>query len=56
MNSKGRGDMYVKIVVEIPKNLNQKQKDLLKEFDENNNSKSYEKSNGFWEKVKNLFN
>ncbi len=56
MNSKGRGDMYVKIVVEIPKNLNQKQKDLLKEFDDNNNSKSYEKSNGFWEKVKNLFN
>ena len=29
----GRGDLYVKIIVEIPKKLSSKQKKLLEEFD-----------------------
>lgn len=33
LSGRGKGDQYVKIVVEVPKNLNQRQKDLLKEFD-----------------------
>jgi molecular chaperone DnaJ len=28
----GHGDLYVKIVVDIPKNLNRQQKDLLKKL------------------------
>ena len=32
INSSQRGDQYVTVVVEIPKNLNDKQKDLLKQF------------------------
>lgn len=55
LNGKGRGDMIVKIIVETPKNLTSKQKELLSQFDENNSSKSYEKSNGFWSKVKSVF-
>lgn len=33
LSGRGKGDQFVKIVVEVPKNLNQKQKDLLREFD-----------------------
>lgn len=32
VNSSGRGDQYVKVIVDIPKNLNDKQKDALKAF------------------------
>ncbi len=34
LSGKGRGDQFVKIIVEVPRNLNQKQKDLLKSFDD----------------------
>jgi len=33
LNSRGRGDQYVRLVVNIPKNLNKDQKNLLKEFE-----------------------
>ena len=32
LNGSGRGDQYVKVIVETPKNLNSAQKDLLREF------------------------
>ena len=32
VNSSGRGDQYVRVIVDIPKNLNEKQKDALKAF------------------------
>lgn len=32
LSSSRKGDQYVKIIVEVPKNLNQRQKDMLKEF------------------------
>lgn len=32
VNSTGRGDQYVKVIVDIPKNLNEKQKNALKAF------------------------
>ena len=32
VNSSGRGDQYVKVIVDIPKTLNEKQKDALKAF------------------------
>ena len=34
LNSRGRGDQYVRLVVNIPKNLTKEQKNLLKQFDE----------------------
>ena len=33
LNSRGRGDQYVRLVVNISKNLNKEQKNLLKEFE-----------------------
>lgn len=47
LNSTKKGSLYVKIVVEVPKKLSQKQKSILKEFEES----SGEKRN-FYEEVK----
>lgn len=51
-----RGDQYVKVYVEIPENLNKKQKDILKQFEESLEEKNYKKRNSFWEKLKEKFN
>ena len=34
LGGRGRGDQFVRIIVDVPKNLNQKQKDLLKQFND----------------------
>ena len=34
LGGRGRGDQYVRIIVDVPKNLNAKQKDLLKQFND----------------------
>ena len=46
-----RGDQMVKVVVEIPKNLSQKQKELLIQFDQESGG-SYKRSKSFFEKLK----
>ena len=51
----GRGDQYVKINVEIPKNLSKEQKQHLKEFDELSDDKNYKKRKTFLDKVKDFF-
>ena len=51
----GRGDQYVIINVEIPKDLSKKQKDLLKAFDEATDDKNYGKKKSFFDKVKDMF-
>lgn len=33
LHGRGRGDLYVRLVVEVPKDLTRRQKDLLREFD-----------------------
>ena len=33
LQGRGRGDLYVRLVVEVPKELTRKQKELLKQFD-----------------------
>ncbi|MDD6488619.1 MAG: molecular chaperone DnaJ [Clostridia bacterium] len=56
LNSRGRGDQYVKVVVEVPRNLNSEQKKLLKQFDEaTTNENNYQKRTSFFDKVKELF-
>ncbi|MBQ5810665.1 MAG: molecular chaperone DnaJ [Clostridia bacterium] len=51
----GRGDQYVKIVVEVPKDLSKKQKDLLKQFDEATDKKNYKTRESFIDRIKDLF-
>ena len=48
----GRGDQYVKVMVEIPKNLTEKQKDVLREFDHATSSSNYQNHKKFFEKMK----
>lgn len=52
VNGKGRGDQYVRINIEVPKNLTAKQKDLIKEFEASASDKNYEKRKGFFDKIK----
>ncbi|MBP1591075.1 MAG: molecular chaperone DnaJ [Oscillospiraceae bacterium] len=47
-----RGDQYVKVYVEVPKNLDKKQKELLKEFEASLEDKNYEKKKNFFDKLK----
>ncbi len=55
LNYSGRGDEYVKITVEVPKNLSKKQKEALKEFDKLSEDENYKKSRSFAQKIKDLF-
>ena len=52
LNGKGCGDEYVTVTVEVPKNLTQNQKDLLREFEEDSN---YSKKKTFADKMKEFF-
>ena len=52
----GKGDQYVKIIVEIPKNLTEEQKDLLRKFAAGGNEDSHEQRKTFFGKVKDMFN
>ena len=55
LNYSGKGDQYVKVIVEVPKDLSKAQKDKLKEFDKACDDKNYKKQKTFAEKIKNLF-
>ena len=50
-----RGDMYIHAQVETPVNLNKKQKDLLRDFDNSGGGKNSPESSGFFDKVKELW-
>lgn len=51
----GRGDQYVNLKVEVPKNLTKKQKELLKAFEDSLEEKNYPKKKSFKDKLKELF-
>ncbi len=56
LNRRGTGDLLLKIVVEVPKNLSKEQKKLLEKFDEATNDKNYQKRKNFFDKIKKGFN
>ena len=56
LNYAGKGDEYVKITVEVPRDLSKAQKDKLREFDSVTNEKNYKKKKSFSEKIKGFFN
>jgi molecular chaperone DnaJ len=51
----GQGDMHVKVIVVTPTNLNEKQKELLREFGEVNGGKSSGEEHSFFERMKRAF-
>ncbi|HEY1097192.1 MAG TPA: molecular chaperone DnaJ [Alphaproteobacteria bacterium] len=54
LRSSSRGDMYLEVAVETPVNLSKRQKELLQEFDGQDQNNSPE-SQGFFQKVKDLW-
>ena len=56
LNGRGRGDMYVKCDVEIPKKLNKTQREALKKFEGTLKDDNYEKRKGFFRKLKDILN
>ena len=55
LNGRGRGDMYVKCEVEIPKKLNKAQRDALKKFEGTLKEENYEKRKGFFKNLRDRF-
>ncbi len=56
MNTGGlRGDMILNVKIETPVNLSKKQKQLMEEFKKESSEKNSPNSQGFFDKIKNLF-
>lgn len=53
MRGNTRGNQYVTVNVEVPKNLSSKQKEILREFED---EKNYKQKRSFADKIKDLFN
>lgn len=56
LRAHGRGDMLITTTIEVPRNLNETQKKLIKEFDSSLNEKNYHKRKSFFDKIKDMFN
>ena len=50
-----RGDQYVKVVVETPKNLTDRQKELLRELAKESGDEVHEKKRSFGQKIEDMF-
>ena len=55
INGRGTGDLLLKIVVEVPKNLNKEQKKILQEFEAATGDKQYQKRKSFFDTIKKHF-
>ena len=55
VNSTYKGDLLVRVRVEVPRRLNEKQKELLRQFEESTTGKEYENRKGFLDRMKDLF-
>lgn len=51
-----KGDLYVTMEVEVPRKLSEKQKEMLRQFDESTTGREYEKKKSFFERMKDAFN
>ena len=52
LNGRGRGDQYVTVTIETPRDLNREQKEALKRFSETLGEGNYEKHRSFFGKKK----
>lgn len=55
LRSNSRGDQYIRVNVEVPTKLSNKQKELLRQFAEITGDEGLEQKKGFFNKVKDLF-
>lgn len=50
-----RGDHIFKVIIEVPRNLDHKQKELLKEFESISTERNYQQRGSFFNKIRDLF-
>ena len=55
LHSTERGDMYIRVNVEIPQRLTRAQKDILRKFEQATSGREYKSQRSFIDKVKELF-
>ncbi len=55
LNGRGRGNQFVQVSVEVPKNLNKEQLGILSNFENSLNDKNYAKRKSFFDKLKDTF-
>ncbi len=56
VNGRGRGDQYVRVLIEIPKKLSKAQRDALNKFENTLKDDNYENRKSFFKGMKDLFN
>ena len=56
LRGSSKGDLFVRVRVEVPKKLTDKQKDLLRQFEDASTGKEYEGRKTFMDRMKDLFN
>ncbi len=49
------GDLVFRVTIEVPRNLNHEQKELLRKFDSSTSEKNYQRRKSFFNKIKDLF-
>jgi len=52
VNGRGRGEQYVRVNLEVPQNLNAKQKEALRNFEASVSEQNYEKRKSFFDRIK----
>ena len=55
IHSSSHGDHYVRVIIEVPRNLSKEQKNILKEYEKTLSEKNYVKRKSFFEKIRNKF-
>lgn len=55
LGGNGKGDLFIKVSVEVPRRLSEKQKDILRQFDGTVTGKEYNEHKSFFDKMKEAF-
>ena len=55
VNGRGRGDQFVKVTLEVPKDLSDHQKDLLRNLEDSDTAQNHPQRKSFRDKMKDLF-
>ena len=55
IRSSAHGDHYVRVTIEVPRNLSKEQKNILREYEKTLSDKNYAKRKSFFEKLKDKF-
>ena len=53
LRGSGKGDLFFTVHVEVPKHLGEKQKELLRQFEDSLSGKEYERRKSFGDQVRN---